>query len=108
MRIAVAGGTGLVGRRLVAALKTVGHEPVALSALRGIDLSMVVSWGPATGALVPPLLVQPVAIDDVVDLLTEGATDPPRQAAWRSPVRGPRTWSTWLAARSMRAANPSS
>jgi hypothetical protein len=33
--------------------------------------------------------VQPVAIDDVVDLLTEGATDPPRQR--RLEIAGPRT-----------------
>lgn len=39
MRIAVAGGTGVVGRHVVAALKETGHEPVVLSRSRGLDLT---------------------------------------------------------------------
>ena len=39
MRIAVAGGTGVVGRHTVAALETAGHETVILSRSHGVDLA---------------------------------------------------------------------
>ena len=39
MRIAVAGGTGVVGRHLVAALQAEGHEAVVLARSAGIDLT---------------------------------------------------------------------
>ncbi|WP_285116027.1 SDR family oxidoreductase [Leifsonia sp. fls2-241-R2A-40a] len=39
MRIAVAGGTGVVGGHTVAALRAAGHEPVVLSRARGVDLT---------------------------------------------------------------------
>jgi uncharacterized protein YbjT (DUF2867 family) len=39
MRIAVAGGTGVVGKYVVAAVKDEGHEPVVLSRSRGVDLT---------------------------------------------------------------------
>jgi uncharacterized protein YbjT (DUF2867 family) len=38
MRIAIAGGTGTVGRHVVAAAERVGHEPVVLSRANGVDL----------------------------------------------------------------------
>lgn len=38
MRIAVAGGTGTVGRHVVRALATVGHDPVVLSRSGGVDV----------------------------------------------------------------------
>ncbi|WP_405984358.1 SDR family oxidoreductase [Streptomyces sp. NBC_00872] len=38
MRVAVAGGTGLVGRHVVEELSAAGHEPVVLSRARGVDL----------------------------------------------------------------------
>lgn len=38
MRIAVAGGTGAVGRHAVAALRAAGHEPVVISRGRGVDV----------------------------------------------------------------------
>jgi uncharacterized protein YbjT (DUF2867 family) len=38
MRIAVAGGTGTVGRHIVDRLHTAGHEPVVLSRSAGVDL----------------------------------------------------------------------
>ena len=38
MRVAVAGGTGLVGRHVVAELREAGHEPVVLSRAAGVDL----------------------------------------------------------------------
>jgi uncharacterized protein YbjT (DUF2867 family) len=189
MRIAVAGGSGLVGRPLVAALEETGHETVVLSRSSGTDLvtgeglddalsavdvvidvtnrstrdrakavaffeavtrrllsaeqaagvphhvvlsivgidriegnahyagkrrqealaetapvpstivratqfhefaGMVVSGAARDGqAKVPPLLVQPVAIDDVVALLLEVATDSAGQG--RIEIAGPRT-----------------
>jgi uncharacterized protein YbjT (DUF2867 family) len=38
MRIAVAGGTGVVGRYVVEAIASAGHEAVVLSRSRGVDL----------------------------------------------------------------------
>lgn len=38
MRVAVAGGTGLVGRHLVASLRGAGHEPVVIARAAGVDL----------------------------------------------------------------------
>ena len=39
MRVAVAGGTGVVGRRVVAALEHRGHDAVVLARSRGTDLT---------------------------------------------------------------------
>jgi uncharacterized protein YbjT (DUF2867 family) len=39
MRIAVAGGTGLVGRYVVTALRDAGHEPVVLARSHGVHLT---------------------------------------------------------------------
>jgi uncharacterized protein YbjT (DUF2867 family) len=38
MRIAVAGGTGVVGRHVVRAVRDLGHEPVTLTRSTGVDL----------------------------------------------------------------------
>jgi uncharacterized protein YbjT (DUF2867 family) len=38
-RIAVAGGTGVVGRHVVEALRRDGHEPVVLARSRGVDVT---------------------------------------------------------------------
>ncbi|WDZ90959.1 SDR family oxidoreductase [Nocardiopsis sp. HUAS JQ3] len=38
MRVAVAGGTGLVGRYVVGELAAAGHEPVVLARSQGVDL----------------------------------------------------------------------
>jgi len=38
VRIAVAGGTGAVGRHVVAAARNAGHEPVVLARATGVDL----------------------------------------------------------------------
>jgi len=37
-RIAVAGGTGLLGRHVVAAVEAAGHEPVVVARSRGVDI----------------------------------------------------------------------
>jgi uncharacterized protein YbjT (DUF2867 family) len=39
MRVAVAGGTGMIGRHLVSALKRSGNEPVVLARSRGVDIT---------------------------------------------------------------------
>ncbi len=39
MRVAVAGGTGLVGRHVLALLEQAGHEAVPLARSRGVDLT---------------------------------------------------------------------
>jgi uncharacterized protein YbjT (DUF2867 family) len=39
MRVAVAGGTGLVGRMVVRDLERAGHQPVVLSRAEGVDLT---------------------------------------------------------------------
>ncbi|MGX1267910.1 SDR family oxidoreductase [Streptomyces phaeoluteigriseus] len=39
MRVAVAGGTGLVGRHVVAELRDSGHSPVILARTQGVDLT---------------------------------------------------------------------
>jgi uncharacterized protein YbjT (DUF2867 family) len=38
MKVAVAGGTGLVGRHVVTSLQELGHDPVVLARSRGVDL----------------------------------------------------------------------
>ena len=38
MRIAVAGGTGTVGRYVVEALKAAGHQPEVIARSTGVDL----------------------------------------------------------------------
>jgi uncharacterized protein YbjT (DUF2867 family) len=39
MKIAIAGGTGVVGRHVTAAVEAVGHEPLVLSRSTGVDLT---------------------------------------------------------------------
>jgi uncharacterized protein YbjT (DUF2867 family) len=39
MRIAVAGGTGVVGRHVVTAVRDAGHEPVVVARSTGVDLT---------------------------------------------------------------------
>ncbi|MBB5802879.1 uncharacterized protein YbjT (DUF2867 family) [Saccharothrix ecbatanensis] len=39
MKVAVAGGTGVVGRKVVEALTRAGHDPVVLSRSSGVDLT---------------------------------------------------------------------
>jgi uncharacterized protein YbjT (DUF2867 family) len=62
MRIAVAGGTGLVGSRTVAALGEAGHEAVVLARSRGTDLT--------TGAGLDAALVGVEAVIDVSNVAT--------------------------------------
>ena len=50
MRIAVAGGTGMVGKYVVEAVTGAGHDAVVLSRSRGVDLRTIRAWlTPSTG-----------------------------------------------------------
>lgn len=62
MRIAVAGGTGVVGRHVVSALADAGHEPVVLARSRGVDV--------ATGAGLTTALEGVGALVDVTNVPT--------------------------------------
>ena len=48
MRVAVSGATGLIGSRLVAELRSVGHEAVTISRRPGVD---TIVWDPDRGVL---------------------------------------------------------
>jgi uncharacterized protein YbjT (DUF2867 family) len=62
MRVAVAGGTGLVGKYVVAELRATGHEPVVLARSHGVDLT--------TGAGLAEKLSGSDAVIDVVNIVT--------------------------------------
>lgn len=66
MRIAVAGGTGTVGRHTVAAVRDAGHEPIVLSRSRGVDL--------VTGRGLSAALAGADVVIDVVSIETLKAT----------------------------------
>jgi uncharacterized protein YbjT (DUF2867 family) len=62
MRVAVAGGTGVVGRHVVARLRASGHDPVVLSRATGVDLT--------TGAGLQEALTGATAVVDVSNAAT--------------------------------------
>ncbi|MEW2079843.1 SDR family oxidoreductase [Streptomyces sp. NPDC017966] len=62
MQVAVAGGTGLVGRRVVAELRAAGHSPVVLARSHGVDLT--------TGAGLAEKLSGSEAVIDVANVVT--------------------------------------
>lgn len=63
MRVAVAGGTGVVGRHVVEALTERGHDAVALSRRTGVDV--------ATGTGLAEALVGADAVVDVSNVATQ-------------------------------------
>ena len=65
MRIAVAGGTGVVGRHAVEAVLDAGHEPVVLSRSAGVDVT--------TGAGLDAALQGVDAVIDASNVETTGA-----------------------------------
>jgi uncharacterized protein YbjT (DUF2867 family) len=62
MRVAVAGGTGLVGQHVVTRLVQAGHEPVVLARSRGVDLT--------TGAGLDAALAGAETVIDVSNVTT--------------------------------------
>jgi uncharacterized protein YbjT (DUF2867 family) len=50
MRVVVAGGTGLVGRLVVAAVSAAGHDPVVLARATGVDITIGVGLNAALAA----------------------------------------------------------
>jgi uncharacterized protein YbjT (DUF2867 family) len=62
MRIAVPGGTGLIGRQVVSLLEQAGHEPVVLARSRGVDIT--------TGAGLDAALAGAQAVIDVSNVTT--------------------------------------
>ena len=62
MRIAVAGGTGLVGRHVVTRLREAAHEPVVLARAHGVDVT--------TGAGLDEALVGVESLIDVTNVTT--------------------------------------
>ncbi|MGV9898374.1 SDR family oxidoreductase, partial [Streptomyces tendae] len=62
MRVAVAGGTGLVGKYVVAELRDAGHTPVILARSHGVDLT--------TGAGLAGKLSGSDAVIDVANIVT--------------------------------------
>lgn len=62
MRVAVAGGTGVVGKHVVAAVVATGHEPVVLTRSRGVDVT--------TGQGLNSALAGVQAVIDVSNLTT--------------------------------------
>lgn len=71
MRIAVAGATGNIGARTVAALEKGGHDVVRVSRSLGVDLS--------TGAGLDDVLP---GVETVVDTTNSAATDPAEAVAY--------------------------
>lgn len=65
MRVAVVGGTGLVGGHAVAALRAAGHEPVVLARSTGVDV--VAGTGLDEGL---------AGVEAVVDVTSTGVADP--------------------------------
>jgi uncharacterized protein YbjT (DUF2867 family) len=66
MRVAVAGGTGLVGRPVVAELRAAGHEPVVLARSEGVDLT--------SGARLADRIAGCGAVIDVTNVVTTRCT----------------------------------
>lgn len=64
MRVAVAGGTGVVGRHVVKALSGAGHTPITLSRGRGVDL--------VTGTVLVEALSGAGAVIDVSNIVATG------------------------------------
>lgn len=62
MRVAVAGGTGVVGRHVVRALADAGHQALVLTRSRGVDV--------ATGAGLDAALEEADAVIDVTNVAT--------------------------------------
>ena len=77
MKIAVAGGTGLVGRPTVEAVRRSGHDPVVLARSAGVDLT--------TGAGLAAALD---GVDAVIDVTNTPSVDTDQLRAFFATVTG--------------------
>ncbi|MFL6224989.1 MAG: SDR family oxidoreductase [Actinomycetes bacterium] len=77
MKIAVAGGTGLVGRQTVEAVRRVGHDPLVLARSAGVDLT--------TGAGLPAVLD---GVDAVIDVTNTPSVNTDQMRAFFAAVTG--------------------
>lgn len=75
MRIAVAGGSGIVGRYVVEAAKTAGHEPVILSRSSGVDLRSDAGLAAALDG-----------VEVIIDTTNPGTTSPAKATAFFTDV----------------------
>jgi uncharacterized protein YbjT (DUF2867 family) len=84
MRIAVAGATGNIGARTVSFLERDGHNVVRISRSLGVDLitgeglDAALEGVDALVDTIAPLLVQPIAPDDIAAVLAEVACGEPQ------------------------------
>lgn len=107
MKILVIGGTGRIGSKVVARLRDQGHEAIAAAPATGVDIlsgagldaamsgvRVVVDLAnsssrsvPTTESVrLPPVLVQPIASEDVAEAVAHFAAQPPAGASSKSPV----------------------
>lgn len=91
LRVAVTGGTGLIGRALVPYLRTLGHEVVRL-VRREPAAADEARWEPATGGLDPVLARR--GLDALVHLAGAGIADARWTPARRSLLRASRVDTT--------------
>ncbi|MDN5717890.1 MAG: NAD-dependent epimerase/dehydratase family protein [Janibacter sp.] len=77
MRLAVAGGTGVIGRRVVAAAETRGHEVRVLSRSKGVDLT-------SSSGLAQHL----AGVDAVIDVTSVLTMSGPKSVAFFERVTG--------------------
>ena len=75
MRIAVAGGTGIVGRYVAEAAGAAGHEPVILSRSSGVDLRSDVGLAAALDG-----------VEVIIDTTNSGTTNGAKATAFFTDV----------------------
>jgi uncharacterized protein (TIGR01777 family) len=106
MRVVIAGGSGLIGRAVAAALAAEGHEPVVLSrdpgAVRGLPAgARAVRWDGRTPAGWEPLLESGAA---VLNLAGEGIASGRWSAERKRRIRDSRVWAGRAVAEAVRQA----
>jgi uncharacterized protein YbjT (DUF2867 family) len=77
VKIAVAGGTGLVGRRTVEAVRRFGHDPLVLARSAGVDLTTAVGLAAALAG-----------VDAVIDVTNTPSVDTDQVRAFFATVTG--------------------
>jgi uncharacterized protein (TIGR01777 family) len=101
MRVAVSGGSGLVGSALVAALRTAGHTPIPL--VRSAPAAGQVLWDPERGLLDAASLA---GIEGVVHLAGESLSSVPWTQRRKQRIRESRVRGTALVAETLSQMNP--